>query len=355
MPWITAPAAWLRASTGAAILPIARPVCALSTRTWPSQVSTSTSITCTELGTPAPTTMFENRRSIQPKIMPMRPTSLNGERMPGAVFASSAVGRDGEVGRRRDQVAPGRIGARRRRPRGAGARSRPSVLHREQRRRHHRGGDAAAAGAGSFGQVEWPIRTSMSSGSRPNSRATVLAITVRVPVPISCTAVLATMRPPLMASSTLRSGLPEIEPVSGGDADAAAEAAVLRCRRFAVAPDVETGRPVVKPLPVGIGIPALAQDDRIELQPQRGLIDRLLQRKGHRRTAGAAKRRAGRQIADDVEIGKLLGLRRIDQARQRRDVELVAAPVSAWAVSDSALSGPRATGSSASFSSAAGR
>ena len=30
----------------------------------------------------------------------------------------------------------------------------------------------------------------------------VLAITLRVPVPISCTAQLATMRPPLIASST---------------------------------------------------------------------------------------------------------------------------------------------------------
>ena len=40
----------------------------VETRTWPSQVSTSTSITCTELGTPAPIARLEKRRIIQPKI-----------------------------------------------------------------------------------------------------------------------------------------------------------------------------------------------------------------------------------------------------------------------------------------------
>ena len=68
MPWMTEPAAWLRASAGAATLPTAMPVCTLTTRTWPSQVSTSTSITCTELGTPAPIARLEKRRIIQPKI-----------------------------------------------------------------------------------------------------------------------------------------------------------------------------------------------------------------------------------------------------------------------------------------------
>ena len=66
------------------------PVCTLSTRTWPSQVSTSTSITCTELGTPAPIARLEKRRIIQPKIMPMKPASFSGERTPGAVGLESS-------------------------------------------------------------------------------------------------------------------------------------------------------------------------------------------------------------------------------------------------------------------------
>ena len=62
----------------------------------------------------------------------------------------------------------------------------------------------------------------------------------------------------------LRAGLPEIKPVSGGNADAAAIAAGLR-RRRPVAPDFEPGCPIVQTLAIGIGIPALAQCDRIEL------------------------------------------------------------------------------------------
>ncbi len=85
MPWMTEPAAWLRASAGAATLPTAMPVCTLTTRTWPSQVSTSTSITCTELGTPAPIARLEKRRIIQPKIMPMKPACFSGDWMPGAI------------------------------------------------------------------------------------------------------------------------------------------------------------------------------------------------------------------------------------------------------------------------------
>src|SRR5690606_40547869 len=49
----------------------------------------------------------------------------------------------------------------------------------------------------------------------------------------------------------LHVGLPQIEPVAGGDADAAAVAAGLLW--FAIAPDVEPGSPVVQPLAVGIG------------------------------------------------------------------------------------------------------
>src|ERR1700716_613739 len=90
MSWVTDPAAWLRASAGAAVVPAAIPVGTLTTRTWPSQVSTSTSITCTELGTPAPITMLEKRRIIQPKIVPKKPTSFSGERIPGAIGLSSS-------------------------------------------------------------------------------------------------------------------------------------------------------------------------------------------------------------------------------------------------------------------------
>src|SRR6185312_13289787 len=53
-----------------------------------------------------------------------------------------------------------------------------------------------------------------------------------------------------------RPRLPEIKPVARGDADAAAVTAALCGGRLAVAPGVETRRPVVEPLPVRIGIPA---------------------------------------------------------------------------------------------------
>jgi hypothetical protein len=59
---------------------------------------------------------------------------------------------------------------------------------------------------GPSGKSESPIRTSMSCGSSPNSRATVLAITVRLPWPISCVDVLATSRPPLTATSIFEPG-----------------------------------------------------------------------------------------------------------------------------------------------------
>src|SRR5580700_4179533 len=88
-------------------------------------------------------------------------------------------------------------------------------------------------------------------------------------------------------------GLPQIEPVAGGHADTAPVAADLRRGRLAGPPRIETGRPVIEPLPVRIGIPAFAQLDRIDVHAQRGLVDCLLHRKGHRRTTGAAEWRAG--------------------------------------------------------------
>jgi hypothetical protein len=69
----------------------------LTTRTWPSQVSTSTSTTCTELGTPAPIARLEKRRIIQPKIQPMKPACFSGDSIPGAIcLESSGRARDAE-------------------------------------------------------------------------------------------------------------------------------------------------------------------------------------------------------------------------------------------------------------------
>src|SRR6187200_965812 len=296
---MTEPAAWLRASAGAAILPTAMPVWTLSTRTWPSQVSTSTSITCTDLGTPAPTARLEKRRSIQPKIMPMMPASFIGERTPGAVgFESSGrilvTLRSGEAAiiSRHGALEPG-----------TGLRlAFCSIASFSFCTASNVGGITEAVlrlppAPGPTGRLESPIRTSTSCGSSPNSFATVLAITVRLPWPMSWVA-----------------GLAEIQPVAGGDADAAAIAAGLRCRCLVVAPHIEAGGPVIEALAVRIGIPAFSQHDRIELHSQRGLVDRLFQRERHRRSAGTAERRAGRQVADDVVIGQLLGFRRIDQA-----------------------------------------
>ena len=76
------PAAWPRASAGEAILPTAMPVCTFRTRTRPSNVSTSTSATWTELGAPAPIAICWDRRIIQPKIVPIIPASFSSELLP---------------------------------------------------------------------------------------------------------------------------------------------------------------------------------------------------------------------------------------------------------------------------------
>ena len=59
---------------------------------------------------------------------------------------------------------------------------------------------------GPSGRWESPIRTSTSCGSSPNSFATVLAMTVRAPWPMSCVDELAIRRPPLTATSMLEPG-----------------------------------------------------------------------------------------------------------------------------------------------------
>ena len=200
--------AWLRASAGAAILPTAMPVCTLSTRTWPSQVSTSTSITCTELGTPAPMARLEKRRIIQPKMMPMKPASRSGERMPGAVGLQSS-GRTLTALRSGEAAIISRHGAL---EPGAGLRFRLCwIASFSFCTASSVGGITEAVmrlppAPGPTGRWKSPIRTSTSCGSSPNSCATVLAMTVRLPWPISCVAVLAIRRPPLTLSSIFEPG-----------------------------------------------------------------------------------------------------------------------------------------------------
>ena len=106
----------------------------------------------------------------------------------------------------------------------------------------------------------------------------------------------------------LGSDLPKIRPKSRCDADAASVAAGLRPPASAQAPGLEPDGPVVKALPVGIGIPALAQGDRVGPEPKRRLVDRLLEREGHRRAARGAEGAARRQVADDVIVGEFLRL-----------------------------------------------
>ncbi|OIQ66063.1 hypothetical protein GALL_523730 [mine drainage metagenome] len=125
--------------------------------------------------------------------------------------------------------------------------------------------------------------------------------------------------PALDRQFDLRARLPQIKPVPCGNADAAAIASVLRRRCLGIAPDFESRRPVIKTLTIGVGVPSFAELDRIDLHPQGGFVDRLFQRKRHRRSTGPAKGRARRQIADDVEVDQLLRLGGIDQARQCSD------------------------------------
>ena len=82
----------------------------MRTLIWPSQVSTSTSITCTELGTPAPMARLEKRRIMKPKIMPRIPTCLSGDSIPGAIFLLSS-GRTPEAVRSGEAASISRQGA----------------------------------------------------------------------------------------------------------------------------------------------------------------------------------------------------------------------------------------------------
>ena len=59
---------------------------------------------------PAPIARFEKRRIIQPKIMPMNPASLSGERTPGAICLLSS-GRSPEAVRSGEAASKSRHGA----------------------------------------------------------------------------------------------------------------------------------------------------------------------------------------------------------------------------------------------------
>ncbi len=146
----------------------------------------------------------------------------------GARAVLGTAGLDGDVGARRQNVAPGRVVA------DAAARLAPRSPD------CRRSAAASATGTmvgvvrlppemGPRGRLESPILTSISSGSRPKDLAMVAASTPRLPVPMSCTAMLATR--PAAANGKLDLGLrlPEIEPVGRGDADAPPEAALLAC------------------------------------------------------------------------------------------------------------------------------
>ena len=221
------------------------PVCTFSTRTWPSQVSTSTSITCTELGTPAPTAILEKRRIIQPKIVPMKPASFSGERIPGSIGLSSSglsaeTLRSGEGG---EQLAPRRVGAGDRRPLGIAFDRGLELLHRQQRRRDHGRRDPAAARTRSFRQIGIAdpdldvvrLKSEFVRHRVGDHGAAALADVLRRGARDDASV--------LDRQFDLRAGLPEIKPVSGRDADAAAIAAGLRRRRLHAAPDIKTGVP----------------------------------------------------------------------------------------------------------------
>ena len=115
----------------------------------------------------------------------------------------------------------------------------------------------------------------------------------------------------------LGAGLPEIEPIAGGDADAAAIAAGLRCRRLARCARFRVRMPNRKAAGDWDWGPSVCA--RRSDQPSSAT--RLRRSPVPAQTPSADRRgrgrRAGRQVADDVVIGELLGFRRIDQPGKR--------------------------------------
>ena len=138
----------------------------------------------------------------------MKPASFNGERMPGAVGLASS-GRTLAALRSGEAAIISRHGAL---DPGTGLRfAFCSIASFSFCTASSVGGITEAVlrlppAPGPTGRLESPIRTSTSCGSSPNSCATVLAITVRLPWPISWVAVLAISRPPSTLSSIFTPG-----------------------------------------------------------------------------------------------------------------------------------------------------
>src|SRR4029077_11800909 len=66
------------------------------------------------LGTPAPMARFENRRIIQPNMVPMKPASFSGERTPGDMclessgrVADTTMSGDAAISSRHGALEPG--------------------------------------------------------------------------------------------------------------------------------------------------------------------------------------------------------------------------------------------------------
>ena len=176
---------------------------------------------------------------------------------PRIVFGALRL--DLEIGRGCDEFAPRRIRARRRLSSGLLSDAGLQLAGGDEERRHDRRGDPAAAGCRPLGQlriadadldlvrIEPEFARDRVGDDAAGAGADVL----------HCGA--ATRRPPSIAEFDLGSKLPEIEPIAHRHADAAPVAAGLRLAASAQAPGLKPRRPVVKALPIGIGVPALAQ------------------------------------------------------------------------------------------------
>jgi hypothetical protein len=113
--------------------------------------------------------------------------------------------------------------------------------------------------------------------------------------------------------------LVDVDPVAGGDADSAPVAPALRAGRQTLPPQFERLCPAIQPLPQRVGVEAAAQRDRVFPEALGRLVDGLLERPGGDRRSGAAKRRAGRHVVQDVVVDQLHRGCRVDEAADARD------------------------------------